>query len=191
VRLGQLVVRSERRLLLRASNPISSYPSVGSDTPTSVETSPDREQEVERLYRTDGDRLWRALVAYCGNRDVADDAVSEAFAQVLARGEAIRDTRAWVWRATFRIAAGNLKSALVPIDASSEPTYEMPEPILDVVRALRTLSPNQRAAVILHDYADFPTKDVARIMDVAPATVRVHVSQARRRLRRLLGTPDA
>jgi RNA polymerase sigma-70 factor (ECF subfamily) len=67
----------------------------------------------------------------------------------------------------------------------------MPEPISDVLRALRALSRKQRTAVILHDYADLPTNDVARILGVAQATVRVHVSQGRRRLRRLLEERDA
>lgn len=65
-----------------------------------------------------------------------------------------------------------------------------PETLTDVLRALRRLSPNQREAVILHDYADLSTAEVARIMGISQATVRVHVSQARRRLRRLLEDRD-
>jgi RNA polymerase sigma-70 factor (ECF subfamily) len=164
---------------------------VGSDTSLSVETSPDREQEVERLYRTEGGKLWRAVRAYSGDPEVASDAVSEAFAQVLARGRAVGDPRSWLWRSAFRIAAGELKKGHQPIDSANEPTYEMPEPIDDVLRALWSLSPKQRAAVILHDYADIPTRGVAKIMGIAQATVRVHVSQARRRLRGLLEHRDA
>jgi RNA polymerase sigma factor (sigma-70 family) len=157
----------------------------------SVETSRDREQEVERLNRTEGGKLWRAVMAYCGDPEVASDAVSEAFAQVLARGTAVRDPRSLLWRSTFRIAAGELKKGRRAIDSLSDLTYEMPEPISDVLRALRALSRKQRAAVILHDYADLPTNDVARILGVAQATVRVHLSQGRRRLRRLLEERDA
>jgi RNA polymerase sigma-70 factor (ECF subfamily) len=64
---------------------------------------------LERLYREDGARLWRALVAFSGDREVASDAVAEAFAQALGRGEELRDPQRWVWRAAFRIAAGELK----------------------------------------------------------------------------------
>lgn len=60
---------------------------MGRDTPHGVDTSPDREQEVERLYRTEGARLWRAVMAYSGDTEIANDAVAEAFTQVLARGE--------------------------------------------------------------------------------------------------------
>lgn len=66
---------------------------------------------IERAYRDDGARLWRAVLAQTGDRDMADDIVSEAFAQALGRGEALVDPRAWVWRAAFRIAMGRLKDA--------------------------------------------------------------------------------
>ena len=69
---GQLVMRRRSRSALRDSAPSASYQSVGSSTRLSVETSPDREQEVERLYRTEGGKLWRAVMAYCGNPEVAD-----------------------------------------------------------------------------------------------------------------------
>jgi DNA-directed RNA polymerase specialized sigma24 family protein len=38
----------------------------------------------------------------------------------------------------------------------------------------------------VHDYADRPTKEVAATLGVSMATVRVHLSQGRRRLRALL-----
>jgi DNA-directed RNA polymerase specialized sigma24 family protein len=44
------------------------------------------EQTVESVYREQGTRLWRAVFAYTGNREVADDAVAEAFTQLLHRG---------------------------------------------------------------------------------------------------------
>ncbi len=166
------------------------YLRVGRDTPCGVETSPDREQEVERLYRTEGARLWRAVMAYSGDREIANDAVAEAFAQVLARGEAVRELLPWLWRSAYRIAAGELKARSRSAAALAEVPYEMPEPVADLVAALARLTQKQRAAVVLHDYADLTTAEVARIMGIASATVRVHVSQARRRLRRQLEVRD-
>ncbi|MDP9300497.1 MAG: hypothetical protein M3P43_06340, partial [Actinomycetota bacterium] len=66
--------------------------------------------EIERLYREEGDRLWRAVVAWSGSSHVADDAVSEAFAQALRRGDELHDPMAWIWRVAFRTAAGELKA---------------------------------------------------------------------------------
>jgi RNA polymerase sigma factor (sigma-70 family) len=129
-------------------------------------------------------------MAYCGDSEIANDAVAESFAQVLARGEAVHAPLRWLWRSAFRIAAGELKARARAVMPAGDATYEASEPLIDVLRALRHLSPNQREAVILHDYADRSTAEVARIMGIGQATVRVHVSQARRRLRRLLEDRD-
>jgi len=146
---------------------------------------------VERVWRDDGPRLWRSLVAFGGDPEIASDAMAEAFAQALGRGAAVETPDRWIWRAAFRIAAGELKERRrVAASVGAPPSESMPEPVADLVRALRTLSPNQRAAAVLSLYADMPTRDVARILACSQATVRVHLSQARRRLRVLLEETD-
>jgi RNA polymerase sigma factor (sigma-70 family) len=141
---------------------------------------------LERLYREDGVRLWRALVAFSGDREVASDAVAEAFAQALGRGGELRDPQRWVWRAAFRIAAGELKVRRRFQATASSASHEMEEPPSRLVAGLARLSPNQRAALVLHYYAGYPTKEIAGILGSSAATVRVHLSQGRKRLRRIL-----
>ena len=144
---------------------------------------------IERLYREEGARLWRAVWAFAGDRQVADDAVAEAYAQLLRRGDGVRDPARWVWAVAFRVAKGELAerrrrdggAAVVPEDA-----YEMPEPARDVVGALARLSPRQRACIVLHHYAGYPVKEIARMLGSTSAAVRVHLSQRRKRLRALL-----
>ena len=145
---------------------------------------------LERVYREHGDRLWRALLAWSGDRDVASDALAEAFAQALRRGGALRDPLRWIWRTAFRVAAGELASRRRTPGAAGG-TYEMEEPAVDLVRALARLSERQRAAVVLHHAADYPVKDVARMLGTSSAAVRVHLTRGRRRLRELLEESDA
>ena len=156
---------------------------------TSVDHVPagvSRTDRIERLYRKRGDRIWRGLLAFSGDPDIASDAVAEAFAQVLRRGDEVRDPERWVWRAAFRIAAGELKERrkyeLIGVAGS----YEMEEPARDLVVALATLSERQRAAVVLHDAAGYPAREVAKIVGSTEAAVRVHLMRGRRRLRDLL-----
>jgi len=56
---------------------------------------------VERVWREDGPRLWRSLVAFGGDPELASDAMAEAFAQALGRGSAIESPDRWVWRAAL------------------------------------------------------------------------------------------
>ena len=86
---------------------------------------------VEEVYRHHAKRMWRALLAYTGNSDIASDALAEAFAQALRRGDAVRNVERWVWRAAFRIAAGELQKRrliLPEIDAPTDdpnPDFEL------------------------------------------------------------------
>jgi RNA polymerase sigma-70 factor (ECF subfamily) len=143
------------------------------------------DRTLEQLYRDRGARLWRAVLAYSGDPEIASDAVAEAFAQALRRGDAIRDPEAWVWRAAFRIAAGDLadrRRRAIAGNAKPE-SYVLPEPADELVAALTHLSPKQRACVVLHHYAGYPVKEIAAIVGSTAAAVRVHLSQGRKRLR--------
>jgi RNA polymerase sigma factor (sigma-70 family) len=146
---------------------------------------------LERVYREQGDRMWRALYAYAGDPEIASDALSEAFAQALRRGDAIREADRWVWRSAFRIAAGEMKRRRSEIDGIGvEPTYEMEEPARELLEALRSLSAKQRAAVVLHHAGGYPVSEVAAIIGSTTAAVKVHLMRGRRRLRDLLKEDD-
>lgn len=151
------------------------------------------DEELDRLYREHGERLWRAVLAFAGGREVASDAVAEAFVQCLNCGTAVRDPGPLIWRAAFRIAAGELKDRRrrQAISMRADDWYEIPEAASEIFEALGRLSPRQRAAVVLHDHVGYSTKEVATIIGSTAATVRVHLSQGRRRLRALLEAGDA
>src|SRR5207253_2813306 len=148
------------------------------------------ESALERLFEAEARRIWRALVAYTGDQEVASDAMAEAFAQALARGEEVRSPQHWVWRAAFRIAAGELKARSRNRAMVEDPGYEMDDPPRDLIAALASLSPRQRVALILHYYGGYSTGEVGEILGSSAATVRVHLTRGRRRLRRLLEDAD-
>jgi RNA polymerase sigma-70 factor, ECF subfamily len=154
-----------------------------------VDTSP--RGELERLYRSQRGRMWQAVFAFTGDPEVASDAVAEAFAQALRRGDAIRSPERWLWRTVFRIAAGELKARRRVGPERTEGTYEMDDLARDLVAALAKLSEKQRAAVVLHHAAGYPAKEIARITGSTTPAVHVQLSRARKRLRELLETDDA
>ena len=141
---------------------------------------------VERVYRAESERLLRMLIAFSRDRVIAEDAVAEAFAQAIRRGEEIEDVRAWVWRAAYRIASADLKARGRTSDVATTEGYEVEPPAVDLVAALAHLSPKQRAAVLLHHYAGYSVREVAAIVDSTSGAVRVHLSVGRRRLRSYL-----
>jgi RNA polymerase sigma-70 factor, ECF subfamily len=145
---------------------------------------------LEQVYREHAAQLWRALVAYTGDREISDDALAEAFAQAVGRGDALRTPERWVWIAAFRIAAGELKTR-----AQRTPVHEMAAPAegseaVELLEALAKLSPKQRAVLVLHYYGGYKSREIALILGSTAATVRVHLSAGRKRLRALLEVDD-
>lgn len=149
------------------------------------------QSDIEALYRADADRLWRAVYAFAGDAEIANDAVAEAYAQLLRRGAAVRDPAAWVWRSAFQISRGALKARRVD-EAVTLTVVDHSDPYIDhdLLTAVRQLPDGQRAAVILFYYADLPIREIADRLGTNSLAVRANLSRGRRRLRELLGDRD-
>jgi RNA polymerase sigma factor (sigma-70 family) len=149
-----------------------------------------RTLDLGALFVEEGPRLWRALFAYARDPDVASDSLAEAFAQLIRRGEGVRDPRAWVWRVAFRVAAGELKDRGTREGAMPDVGYEMPAETGGLVAALGRLPSRQSAVLVLRHYAGYRTDEIAKILGMSRATVRVHMSRGRRRLATFLEDED-
>jgi RNA polymerase sigma-70 factor (ECF subfamily) len=190
------------------------------DAPVATEPG-ERLDRLHDAYVRTHPRLWRSVLAWSGSRDVADEACAEAFAQAARRGAAVRDVDAWVWRAAFRIAAGELKRrrgsfpgagrrdggpdpgddptqvqvvgldsvAASVVDHSVDP--DLPATTIDLIRALQSLTEQQRACVVLRDVAGMTAPEAAAALRTTSGTVRVQAMRGRRRLRELLEDHDA
>ena len=147
--------------------------------------------DFETLFRGHASQVYRTLYAFtAGRRGIAEEATAEAFARAIAHDERIRDPLAWIYRTALRVAAAELRrERREPPEAESARTDEAPG-LARLVDALRELSPNQRAAVVLRYEADLPVSEVAARMGINAATVRVHLHRGRARLRDLLGTEE-
>jgi RNA polymerase sigma-70 factor (ECF subfamily) len=148
-------------------------------------------EDFDALYRDVGPRLWRAIYVYAaGRRDIADDAVAEAFARALERADSVRSPEPWLYRTAFRLAAAELRRSAKQI-ATPDGVVEQIDPGMDdLVKALRQLSPAQRAAMVLHYEADLSVAEVARRMGSTNGAVRVHLHMGRSRLRSILGSQE-
>jgi RNA polymerase sigma-70 factor (ECF subfamily) len=140
---------------------------------------------IESVYREHSADLWRAVLAYSGDQHIASDAVSEAFAQALRRGEKIRQPERWVWKTAFKVAAGLLKerSRFAP---QIDPSVDGHKPVMELRWALMELSPRQRASLFLFYYGGYPPGEIADMIGSTQSAVRVHLFRGRKRLGQLL-----
>ena len=134
-----------------------------------------------------------------GSVSEAEDVVQEALLrlhQALDRGERIASPRAFVATVTTRLAISELRSARVrreryvgdwlpePIvtDALEEPARhaEMADSMsLAMLVLLESLSPEQRAVLLLHDVFDYPFAEIAEIVGKREDNVRKLATRAR------------
>jgi RNA polymerase sigma factor (sigma-70 family) len=143
---------------------------------------------VESVYRSIHGRLWRALWAMSGDRDVASDAEAEAFAEVLRRGDAVEDVAGWVWRSAFRIANGLLAERSRPMTSSEVMSNETAGEgsLSEFLSLLGSLSAQQRACVVLRYVGDLSAAEIGTLLGTSAGTVRVQLHRAHRSLRQSL-----
>jgi RNA polymerase sigma-70 factor (ECF subfamily) len=135
----------------------------------------------------------------------AEDVVQEAWLRWQRNDEDVRDARAWLSAVTVRLALDALRKVRSRRESYVGPW--LPEPLLpDDMRALAAdapaaraelasdlslallhllerLSPEERAAFILHDAFDCDYRDIAATLDKSEDACRKLVSRARERVR--------
>jgi RNA polymerase sigma-70 factor (TIGR02957 family) len=159
------------------------------------EVSP-REQLLEELRPVASAIAYRML----GSVSEAEDIVQEALLRVhqaLDGGEQIASPRAYVVTVATRLAINELRSARVrreryvgewlpePIvtDGQDDPARhaEVADSLsLAMLVLLESLSPEQRAALLLHDVFDYGYAEIARIVGKSEDNVRQLATRARR-----------
>lgn len=135
--------------------------------------------------------LFKALYFVTGNRADAQELMQEAFLTLWERWatiDRIDDPTGYLFRVALNGSRMRARAArraarrLVAIDESYDPFDEV-DLREDVRRMLRSLTPRQRAALVLLDQYGYGSEDAAEIMRVRPSTVRALATQGRAVLR--------
>lgn len=159
-------------------------------------------REIIDLY---GAQIYSLAFQIVRDRDDAQDIAQEVFIRLHAslhtfNGQSRFTT--WLYRLTTNMAIDFIRKhrkksissldetdiASVPADAALQPDLrlEMKETREIITRLLGELSPSQRKVFVLRDMRGFTTDETANILGCGVATVRVHLAQARLRIRKAL-----
>jgi RNA polymerase sigma factor (sigma-70 family) len=143
-------------------------------------------------------RLFRALWLVTRNRHEAEEVMQDAFLRVWERWPRVAvmpdpvgylyRTAMNLWRSRVRRAAVALRKAIrqVPADDQLEAVEERDA----AIRAMASLTPRQRAAVVLTDVLGLTSVEAAEALRIEPVTVRVLAARAREVLRNEMGDRD-
>jgi len=136
---------------------------------------------------------WRIL----GDAEEVKDAMQETFLRLfryLGKYDEKKDFVAWLSRITVNVCIDlrrRRKSSVplydVPFDATSieDDLIRRSDRAL-LTRAIDTLAPRERAAILLRDVEGLSTHEVAAALGNSVATVRVQLSRARVKLRKII-----
>jgi len=159
----------------------------------------------EELVNRYSDMLLRTAWRYTGNREDAEDAVAETFVRAYSRLNEIRGAASigpWLRTLTVNLCLDGYRKnryrgrriedyahevPTVSSDPDPAESAEDSEALAELQKALRQLSPRQRAAFVLFEVQGLDIREVAREMGCSEGTVKAQLHRARARLRDLLG----
>ncbi|MEU6462435.1 RNA polymerase sigma factor SigM [Streptomyces sp. NPDC046976] len=167
-----------------------------------VQGDPDAFGEIVRRHR---DRLWAVALRTLGDREEAADAVQDALVSAYRAAGTFRGQSAvttWLHRITVNACLDRARKAatrktapvddterleqlLEPHESASAPA-ERNDLHRQLIEAMGTLAPEQRAALVLVDMQGYPVAEAARILDVPTGTVKSRCARGRARLLPLL-----
>jgi RNA polymerase sigma factor (sigma-70 family) len=159
--------------------------------------------DLAELFDAHHDTLFRYLVRFSGDRDLAADAAQEAFVRVIERPPPNGATRAWLFRVATNViletrrAEGRRRRLLdesvarAPMADPPRNPHELAEAHDDharVAAALTTLSPRDRSAVLMREEG-FAHREIADALGTTTGSVGTILARAIERLAQALLEP--
>jgi RNA polymerase sigma-70 factor (ECF subfamily) len=152
----------------------------------------------EDFFHVEHARLFRALCLVTGSRQEAEEIAQDSFLKLWERWDRasdIDDRTAYLYRtamnafrsryrSTMRAVKRAMAVAPVPDDA-----FAAVENRDVVIRALRGLIPQQRAAIVLTALLGYSSEEAGQMLGIKASTVRALSTRARTAMRERVGEP--
>lgn len=151
----------------------------------------DHEDEFAWLFRAHFASVARTIRLIVGDGARAEEITQEAFVKLWQQWDSLAGyerPQAWARLVAVRMAVRDARRERTRPwrEQRSSVPVAMPAPDPDLERALRTLTPMQRAAIVLYYYEDRPVAEIASALGVSESTIKQHLFRARHRLAELL-----
>ncbi len=157
----------------------------------------EREQEFASFFDTASPRLLTAAWFLVGDQHAAEDLAQEALARTYARWGRLRagDPLAFARRVLVNLHTDRWRKRRREILTADPPEGQGADPDsaprMDLVSALRTVSPRQRQCVVLRHYLDLSEKQTAEALGISVGSVKSYTMHGLRALRGHLAEGDS
>ncbi len=157
---------------------------------TSASASRTRDRSFELLYSAAFPTVRRAVFAFCGHWEIAQDAAQESFVKAYARWRRLHDEpwiEGWLVTTAMNEARRGLKRRPLSQEHIEERSVDPSNTDgLDVAAAMAKLPTRERQVAVLYFVLELPQMVIAELLDVSHGTVKAHVSHAREKLQAAL-----
>jgi RNA polymerase sigma-70 factor (ECF subfamily) len=152
-------------------------------------------RSFEVFFADEHARLFGALCLVTGDRSEAEEIMQDAFLRLWERWDrvaTIDDPSAYLFRTAMNVFRNRYRRASLALrkTISMPPTEDALATVEDrdvVVRALRDLTPDQRAAVVLTGYVGLTSEEAGKVLGMRASTVRTLATRARAAIREKAG----
>lgn len=174
---------------------MASSPTAQARTTTLSDDAALDEHAFGALFDEVSPQLLRMATIVCGDRDLAEDAVQNAWQQAWRKRADLRDVTKWrSWLIAIATNEARILGRRERLRARVESLLFRDEPALgpdtaafaDLEAALRRLSPDDRALLALKYVAGYTSTEIGPIVGSTPSSVRVRLSRLHQRLRKEL-----
>jgi RNA polymerase sigma-70 factor, ECF subfamily len=181
-----------------ARRPPASPPEPASERELVLAAQRGSESAFSELVQRHQRRAYAVARAISATHEDAEDAVQDGFLhayRALDRFRADQPFSAWLGRIVANAALDIARRRKVRVTEMLPETLGAPfrDPAVDdelrrrLQAALATLSPPQRAVMVLHDVEGYTHADIGVLLDMPEGTARAHLHHARAALRKTLG----
>jgi len=169
--------------------------SAGVPGPQAMETKvAEARPTFEDFFGTEHARLFGALCFVTGDRDEAEEIMQDAFLRLWERWDQLRldDASAYLFRTAMNVFRNRYRRTALSLRktlaiAPSDDAFATVDDRDLVVRTLRDLTADQRAAVLLTGYVGLTADEAGQMLGMRPSTVRTLATRARAAIRERAG----
>lgn len=156
------------------------------------------------VYRLTGDALASFAFSMLGDRQAAEDAVQQAFLELVSAGTTLRgdgrSLRAWLFRSVRYTCLDEIRrrgrrpeipTEMVPESPDATSDLELPGLDPELEHALRQLTEKQRSLISLRHVVGLSGAEAAEVMEMSRPAAYAATARAERMLRTLLGPVES
>lgn len=153
------------------------------------------EREFLAAYEKYKNTVYSVIYNYVQNPDDAAELSQETFIRFLNKSPEFGDAeheKAWLIRVAINLSKNHLRSMkhISPVELSEEIPYEDKREDGDLLRIMSTLPEKYRVPLHLFYYEEYSIKEIADLLDLSVAAVKIQLMRGKEKLKKCLEKED-